>query len=182
MYGGADLLAETQIVRTQALVRESDRSTGLRRTKVDDRTEVEVEPIELSREQRRDVERLPLGQSVELGDHRPHLEGEVERREALGWIPPSSEEPRPGAAQRIDAGADVAIRVRREADRAEPVELSDELAGAHLDEDAFGQRVDERKHTPELAGVKEIDRLVVVEERVGRKEPIVRCVGRERGR
>jgi len=70
---------------------------------------------------------------------------------------------------------DVPERLPGEGDRLDSVDSSEELLVDHarLDEDALGHRVDGTQDAPELAGAQEVDRLVVIERLVGRKQPVV---------
>ena len=62
-----------------------------------------------------------------------------------------------------------------EGSRFDRVDSSEELLVDHarLDEDALGHCVDGTQDAPELAGTQKVDRLVVIERLVRRKQPVV---------
>lgn len=130
--------------------------------------------MELARQEGADRERLPPREPVELRDYGLDVEREMERGEAAGWVPAAAVNPRARSRPRLATGTDMAKRLGHESGRSELVDRGDELLLRHeLDEHAVGERVDGAQHASEITSAKKIDRLVMVERRVRREEPVV---------
>lgn len=138
---------------------------------------MDMEPAEVARNEVADVEPLSPGQAVELLDDGLDLGSEIEGREAPRRIPAPTVNLRSESGARVDAWADVAKRGGIDRRRTERADLIDELSRGHaLDEDALCECVDRAENASKIALPQELDGLVVVEQRVGREEPVVRSL------
>jgi len=138
---------------------------------------MDMEPAEVARNEVADVEPLTSGQAVELFDDGLDLGSEVEGRVAPRRIPAPTVNTRSRSGAWVDGGADVAKGDGIDGRGAERADLIDELGRRHrLDEDTLCECVDRAENASKIALPQELDRLVMVEQRIGREKPVVRSL------
>ena len=175
----ADLLAGAQLVGRERFVSEPQLLSHRRAGDLENGDKLDRIRVEPPREKVRERPGLTGGQALELSRHDICIQAEVEDREALRRIPAASGYTGTRTGQGISRQLDMAIRRALKRNAVKTIDPRNEGLGDHaLDEDAFGQRVDCTEDAPELTSPEKVHRLVVVQERVRRKEPIVGTVAR----
>lgn len=175
--GFPDRLAIRGVVPPQQRIRETDGGACLRGGQIEDRLQMDMEPAEVARNEVADVEPLASCQAVELFDDGLDLGSEVESRVAPRRIPAPTVNTRSRSGAWVDAWADVAKRDGIDRGGTERTDLVEELGRGHgLNEDTLCECVDRAENASKIALPKELDRLVMVEQRIGREQPVVRSL------
>ncbi len=171
MLGGfCDLPADDGIVGAKFALAELNAPALSLRAQVEDCDERHAVAVDAARKEVVEAASLAGGQALELSDGCLAIERHIEGCEAVGWVPASPADARAAARERVSADGEMPIGLRLDADRLERVDPGDEPWVEHvLDENAFSHRVDRSQHATEFAGPKQLDRLVVIERRIGRE-------------
>lgn len=177
----ADGLTRSQVVASELTFAKADHVASPFASQIKDRVQIYSEPVELAGQEAVNRDALPSGQPVKLVGDRDDVEPAVDDCEAVGRVPPTTEDAYASTRTGIATGSDVPEDISRERCGSEIVDGRDERRERHaLDEDAVGHRVDRTEHRPEVAAAQELDGLVMVERGVRHEEPVV-CRARLQG-
>jgi hypothetical protein len=129
--GDTDLLAAPRIESPQRIRREIKRVARGCWSEVQCGCQRHLVAVHLSGQEVLRRASLAFGHPVELGDHRCLREPEIERREALRWIPTTALEASPGPRERVPILRDMAECLSRERGRLEGINPGQELTVEH---------------------------------------------------
>ena len=138
-------LAMTSVVAPQLRVGEAQSVAGGQRTQVERGLELDLECVQVAREEAPRMQALAPGQAVELAGHRVDPVAEVQRREALRWVPTSAAYPSAQACPWVAPCGDMSVEAPRDACGAEGIDRRSKVRrdqAGRLDEHALCHRVD----------------------------------------
>lgn len=131
MGGLADLPAFRGVIGLQLGLIEFDRGTCGGVSEVEQRTQGDFVSVHASGEEVLRSAALASGEAVELADRGLTLEREVERGEAVGWVPASAVQARPSAGEWMAVVGDVPEGLCGKSERVERVDSCEELGVDH---------------------------------------------------
>ena len=168
-----DVLALASIRRANVGWTQFDRGKRFVRCEVKCRHQFNLERIR--NEAHGLVQRSPLGSEPPLDFRNGGFKagGEIQRRETVGGIPPTTDRACSFSGHRGIARGQESKKTSLENGRLKAVNALYEFGIGQLEEDALCKRVDRTENLSVLAFSQERCRFLVSERRIGRKEPVV---------
>jgi hypothetical protein len=145
--GATHALTSLELVRGQLGGAQTDRLHRLRVSQIQDVLQEQVVAIERTRQEVRRVAALATRKPLELVNDGLPIKPQIEHREAVRRIPPSTMDPGTAPRQWVIRRRKVPERVAAMCNSAQPVNAGNQLGDQHgLDEHALGHRIDGSEH------------------------------------